>query len=131
MTTVSAGLVLLIALLLPGRAAAQAATRDTASAATVKDLPLAAEERRAYVGSYAVTLPYGEAMGTARVFEEGGVLRLQPPGGEAVRLLYQGANAFVPEGMRSFVFVFELRDGRAARFTVRREDGVMTGLRVP
>jgi hypothetical protein len=95
----------------------------------VKDLPLTAAERQAFVGSYSVTLPFGEQT-ALRIFEDNGVLKGQPEDQEARRLLYQGDNVFQPEGTPDFVFTFVLEGGRATKFTVRRPDGVMHGIRV-
>jgi hypothetical protein len=120
-----------LALVLPGGAAAQAQPGDTTHKGTPKDLPLTAAQRQAFVGSYAVTLPYGEPR-SFRIFEENGMLKAQTdedPGSR--RLLYQGDNIFHPEGMPQFVFAFVLQGGRATSFTVQREDGVMKGTRIP
>jgi len=122
-----------LALGLPTRAAGQEPARDTTAASRpVKDLPLTAAQRQAFVGTYSATLPFGEPGGSLRIYEENGVLmgRLDDAS-EAKRLLYQGDNAFQPEGVPGFVFRFVLENGRATKFTVRREDGVMMGVRVP
>ena len=122
--------VLLLALGLPARAASQAQARDTAaSSAPVKDLPLTAAQRQAFVGSYSVTLPFGEPT-SLRIFEENGVLKGQPEDQEARRFLYQGDNVFRPEGA-DFILTFVVDGGRATKFTARRPDGVMEGVRVP
>jgi hypothetical protein len=122
---------LIVALLAPVRATGQAPSRDTAAAAApVKDLPLTAEQRQVFVGSYAVTLPYGEQT-SLRVFEENGVLKAQPENQQVVRLLYQGDNVFQPEGISDFVLRFVVENGRAMGFTVRKEDGLMRGTRIP
>jgi hypothetical protein len=122
---------LLLVLSLPPCATGQQPVRDTAVAsASVKDLPLTAAQRQAFVGSYSVTLPSGEQR-SFRIFEEGGVLKGQPENQEALRLLYQGDNAFRPEGMPNFTLTFVLESGRATKFTGRRPDGVMEGIRVP
>jgi hypothetical protein len=124
---------LLLALFVPARAAGQAPSRDTtAAAAPAKDLPLTAAERQVFVGKYAATLPHGEQT-TLRVFEENGQLKGEPENqpGTALRLLYQGDNVFWPDGVQNFVLTFVVENGRATRLTVRREDGVMEGTRVP
>ena len=122
---------LLLAFVAPASARAQTPSRDTTTTAPapVKDLPLTAAQRQAFVGTYAVTLPYGEQR-TLRVFEEDGVLKGQPNDNEPRRLLYQGDNVFRPEGA-DFVLTFVVENGRATKFTSRREDGVMQGTRVP
>jgi hypothetical protein len=124
----------LLALFVPAPAAGQAPSRDTtAAAAPVKDLPLTAAQRQAFVGTYSVTLPFGEQT-SLRIFEENGALKGQPENDpnsqEGRRLLYQGDNVFRPEGA-DFVLTFVLENGRATKFTARREDGVMEGTRIP
>ena len=129
----SCAVALLLALVPAARADGQAPSRDTtAAAAPMKDLPLTAAERQVFVGTYAVTLPYGEPR-TLRILEENGVLKGQTDEepGKSIRLLYQGENMFRPEGIADFVFTFVVESGRATRFTVQREDGVMRGRRVP
>jgi hypothetical protein len=120
-----------LALVFPAGAAAQTQPGDPTHKGTPKDLPLTAAQRQAFVGSYAVTLPYGEPR-SLRIFEENGMLKAQTeedPGSR--RLLYQGDNIFHPEGMPQFAFTFVLEGGRATSFTVQREDGVMKGTRIP
>jgi hypothetical protein len=134
---------LLLALCLPacapgrGQVRDGTAVRDTAAAgAPVADLPLTAAQRQAFVGVYSVILG-GEEM-FFRIIEENGVLRgrawrpgAEPENQESRRLLYQGGNVFRPEGMPDFTLTFVLEGARATRFTVRRPDGVMEGVRVP
>lgn len=97
----------------------------------MRDLPLTAEQRRTFVGSYAVTLPHGERTSFA-VFEENGQLEGRPANqDEARRLLYQGDDVFAAEGMPDFVLSFVVDARRATRFTVRPEGGVITGVRAP
>jgi hypothetical protein len=122
---------LLLAVVFPAGAAAQVQAGDTTHKGTSKDLPLTAAQRQAFVGSYAVTLPYGERR-SFRIFEENGTLKAQTdedPGSR--RLLYQGDNIFHPAGMPHFAFTFVLQGGLATSFTVQREDGVMKGTRIP
>jgi hypothetical protein len=122
---------LLLALGLPARAASQAQARDTArTSAPVKDLPLTAAQRQAFVGSYSVTLPFGEPT-SLRIFEENGVLKGEPENQEARRMLYQGDNVFRPEGVPNFVLTFVVEGGRATKFTGLKPDGVIEGIRVP
>jgi hypothetical protein len=121
----------LLAIGLSVRAQAQEQVPDTTRAsARVKDLPLTAAQRQAFVGSYAVTLPFGEPT-SLRIFEENGVLKAQPEGQQTVRLLYQGDNIFRPEGIPNFVLTFVVEPGRATTFTVPKEDGLMKGVRIP
>src|ERR671918_1271022 len=85
----AAALLLALAVGLPARAGGQGQVRDT----TVKDLPLTAAQRQAFVGRYSVTLPFGE-LRSVRIFEENGVLKAQDEdeGPGSRRLLYQGDN---------------------------------------
>jgi hypothetical protein len=127
---------LLLALGLPAHAAAQAQSRDTTTEVTppVKDLPLTAAQRQAFVGRYSGTLPFGEER-ALRIIEENGVLKAHPddaePGTSGGRLLYQGDNVFRPEGVPGFVMTFVLENSRATRIIICRRDGVMQAVRVP
>jgi hypothetical protein len=114
----------------------QAQSRDTTTEVSppVKDLPLTAAQRHAFVGRYAGTLPFGEER-SVRIVEENGVLKAHPDDAEAnspgARLLYQGDNVFRPEGVPGFAMVFVLEHGRATRIIICRRDGVMQAVRVP
>jgi hypothetical protein len=128
-------LALLLVVIAPAIGTGQAPKRDTTTAtAPVKDLPLSAAERQAFVGTYRTALPHGEER-TLRIIEENGVLKgytVEEPSDKGPRrLLYQGDNTFRPEGIPDFLFVFIVENGRATKFTGRREDGVMEGVRVP
>ena len=76
-----------------------------------------------------VRMPGGENT-WVDVSEQDGQLKAQPEGMAAVRILYQGDNRFRPEGIPDFEFRFEVANGRATRFTVQKEDGLMVGTRV-
>lgn len=105
-------------------------TRDTTRAAVVTDLPLTAAQRQAYVGVYSVTLPQGEQT-MLNVFEENGILMAHPDNqDESRKLVYQGDNVFLAGGDPEFAIVFVVENGRATKFTVRRADGVIQGVRV-
>ncbi len=124
-------LFLLVGLVCPANAYAQiqgqGGTRDTAA----KDLPLTAEQRQVYVGVYTTELPNG-VKGTVRIFEERGALRLRPSDeDDARRLLYQGNHIFMAEKTPDFVLTFTVVNNRAMTFRVRKEDGEITGVRVP
>lgn len=109
---------------------AQAQTRDTTRAAVVTDLPLTAAQRQAYVGVYSVSLPQGEQT-MLNVFEENGILMAHPDNqDESRKLVYQGDNVFLAGGDPEFAIVFVVENGRATKFTVRRADGVIQGVRV-
>jgi len=131
--TAGLGTVLVLLFGLSARAAAaQAKPGDTTHAAvTVKDLSLTAAQRQSFVGSYAVTLPFGKR-DSLRIFEENGVLKAHSSRDQqTLRLLYQGDAVFRPEGMPNFVITFVLEGGRATKFTGRRPelDGVVEGVR--
>lgn len=109
------------------RPAAPTATSASAAAPAVRDLPLTAAERQAYVGTYRGTLPQGET-GLVQVYLQGDTLRLLPWNQDvAPRLLHQGGHVFHPEGMPDFV----VAQGRATGFSVPKEDGVLRATRVP
>lgn len=108
--------------------AAQTPSPDS-SAANAR--PLTAVEQRAFVGRYRITLPENGRQSYFDVHELDAELSGQLEGQEPVRLRYLGDNSFSPRGIRDFVFRFELEGGRATKFTVRRDDGVMEGVRVP
>jgi hypothetical protein len=123
---------LILAVGVTSPAAGQAPSRDTAAAghSAVKDLPLSAAQRLAYVGRYRVRMPSGEQGGLV-ISEVNGELHAQPEGEpKPLRILYQGDGDFRPEGVPDFVFHFVLEDGRATKFTVKKEDGLMTGVRI-
>lgn len=136
--------VLVLACALSGRASAQAPTQApaqtpaprpaaaaSAAGSAVRDLPLTAAERQAYVGTYSAALPQG-GTGLVRVYLQGDTLRMRPQDEDrAPRLLYQGGHVFVAEGVPDFVITFVLERGRAARFSVQKEDGVIQATRVP
>jgi hypothetical protein len=130
--------VLLLAVGLPARAGGQAPVRDTTAASPpVKDLPLTAAQRQAFVGTYTVTATTGsplppDASMSFRIVEENGVLMAKGGDEEAKRLLYQGDHVFRPEGVRGDVTVtFVVENGRATKATIRKEDGVIEVVRVP
>jgi hypothetical protein len=123
-------LALLLALFVSGPAAGQAAVNDSARASTaVKDVPLTAQERQAFIGRYTTIMPAGERT-LLVVSEQDGQLRAQPEGMGPIRILYQGDNRFRPEGIPDFEFHFEISNGRATKFTVQKEDGLMVGVRL-
>jgi hypothetical protein len=126
---------LLLAVGLPAYATtAQAQSRDTTAEVSppVKDLPLTAAQRQAFVGRYSGTLPFGEER-SVRIVEENGILKAHPDDAEGPgpRLLYQGDNVFRPEGVPGFVMTFVLENSRATRIIICRRDGVMQAVRVP
>lgn len=130
--------VLALAGVLPDRGSAQvpntrpaAPAVASAVASAVRDLPLTAAERQAYVGTYHATLPQGGG-GLVQVYLEGDTLRMRPRGErQAPRLVHQGGQVFHAEGVADFVITFVLAQGRATGFSVQKEDGVIQATRVP
>lgn len=121
--SIGAAALLLLALALPGRL--------TAQAPAAKDLPLSPAERQVFVGTYHVTLPGGMET-DFRVFEENGALEGTPGNqDETRRLVYQGDNVFLVEGVPDFSLTFTVEHGRATKFILRKEDGSGEGIRVP
>ena len=118
---------LAIALAFAAPAAAQDAT--AAAAPAMKDLPLTAEQRQGYIGSYAAATPDGRM--AFRIYEEAGVLKGQPEGNEPKRLFYQGENVFHPEGMPEFKVTFTMDGAKAAKFVATTPEGPIEAVRVP
>lgn len=101
--------------------------RDTAS---VKDLPLTAEQRQAYIGGYKTELPGGEKV-TLRILEKNGALMLWASNpDEARRLLYQGDHVFLVENTPGFVLKFGLWGNTAMMFTVHKPEGDLLAMRL-
>ena len=124
-------LLLLVGLVCPATAYAQVQGQGEARDTAAKDLPLTAEQRQVYVGTYTTELPNG-VKGTIRIFEELGALRLRPSDeDDARRLLYQGNHTFMAEKTPDFVLKFTVVNNKAMTFKVRKEDGEITGARVP
>ena len=97
----------------------------------VRDLPLTAQQRQAFIGTYSVTLPPQGEKTVLRVFEENGVLKARPGNqDETRRLLYQGNGVFAVEGVADFSLTFFVQNGRATKFTGHKADGVMEGERI-
>jgi hypothetical protein len=124
-------LALLLGLGLPATVSAQVQGQDRAcNCAAGKDLSLTAEQRQAYIGTYATELPTGEKV-IVRIFEEKGVLRLRSSDvDESRRLLYQGENVFLAENTAGFMFTFVVVNNRATTFQMHRADGDLTAVRV-
>jgi hypothetical protein len=122
---------LLLGFGLPTGVSAQVQGQDRAcNCAAAKDLSLTAEQRQAYIGTYSTELPAGERV-TVRIFEEKGALRLRSSDAdESRRLVYQGDNVFLAENTPGFMFTFVVVNNRATTFTMHREDGDLTAVRV-
>jgi hypothetical protein len=127
-TLVRCAVALLLTFGLPTLATAQRTGWDSTRA--VKNLPLTAAERRAFVGSYRVTMPQGDEI-QVRVDDENGELRLHPVGdAESHPMLHQGGNVFLLDHVPDFQLEFVIENGRATMFTLRKADGVGKGVRV-
>lgn len=81
----------------------------------VRDLPVAAEDVARYEGTY--TWGVGQSTREARIFGEDGTLKMQM-GRQAIQLLAQGGDAFIPAADQDTRIVFAVRDGRAEGFTI-------------
>jgi D-alanyl-D-alanine carboxypeptidase len=78
----------------------------------IADLPLTAEERERFHGTYDL----GELQ--VRVFDEDDLLWTQATSQRALRMKYQGELTFLLDTPQEIRLVFEVEDGRAARFTL-------------
>lgn len=117
-----------LALVVPAVAAAQRPGWDTTK--VVKDLPLTAAQRHALVGQYVVTLPQGMQDHIRIVQEHGALAAHSENQNGTVRLLHQGGNVFLAEGVPDFQLEFVVENGFAAKFTLRKADGLGEGVRV-
>jgi hypothetical protein len=98
---------------------------------TVKDFPLAAEEREGFVGLYSVTTADAEKPPLSlRIFEQEDRLMGALNGNDPTRMLYQGNNVFRPEAAVVFVLTFTVEGERATRLSIMSPDGPMDGVRV-
>jgi len=98
---------------------------------TVKDLPLAPEERERFVGLYSVTAADAEKPPLSlRLFVQEDRLMGALNGNDPTRMLYQGNNVFRPEAAVVFVLTFTVEDNRATRLSIMSPDGPMDGVRV-
>lgn len=88
------------------------------------DLPLTAEERAQYVGSYDL----GPIQ--IRVFEDGERLVVQPSGQTAARLLFQGDGVFRANVAGEVRFEFSVANGRATGLTLYQGGQQLDGPRI-
>jgi hypothetical protein len=100
-----------------------------AASEPVRDLPLAAEERRPFAGLYAMTTGAGLPPSAFCVYEEGGSLMGQLRTNDPTRLMYQGGNAFRPSASPEFKIVFTVSGGRATQVAIVSPDVTMNGVR--
>ncbi len=98
--------------------------------APARDLPLSADERARYVGTYALALPNGARL-PIRIFEEDGQLMAQAQGQGAFRLLAQGDHVFAPSFDPSARLTFTVAEGRATRLALVQNGVRSEGDRVP
>jgi CubicO group peptidase (beta-lactamase class C family) len=96
-----------------------------------KDLPLTAEERSRYVGTFALELPNSATL-QLRVFEEGEQLTAQAvgPGQGPFRLMAQGNHAFVASVDPAIRLTFTVEGARATRVVLLQGGARMAGARV-
>jgi hypothetical protein len=113
---------------LPAPAAAQ---EPAPAPAELKEVPLAAEQRAAFVGRYTLTSPDGEPM-EFQIWEENGALLARPNDEEPARLIHLGDNVFTADGHTEFRLTFQLEAGKAKSFSVKRNDEDLgTATRMP
>ena len=79
-----------------------------------RDLPLDAEQRAAYVGTYDL----GSRL--FRVFDQDGSLIAEPTGQRPVRLMYQGDDAFRPDLPADILIEFHVENSRAGSLTLHQ-----------
>jgi hypothetical protein len=89
------------------------------------DLPLSADQRSVYVGTY--DLGGGREF---RVFEEQDALLARPSGSRPLPLLYYGNDTFRPDLVGGIVIEFEIADGRATGFVLTQGDDIVEASRV-
>ncbi|MGI8549100.1 MAG: hypothetical protein ACR2M1_17560 [Gemmatimonadaceae bacterium] len=95
-----------------------------------RDVPLTADQRRQFIGTYSVTLPGGERT-MLYVVEKGDSLVAQPGNQkESHRMLYRGGNVFAADGMPDFVIRFVIENGHPTKVTAGKADGVIEGVRI-
>lgn len=96
----------------------------------VRDLPLSADERARYVGTYVLHLPNGQELPT-RVFENDGALWVQAEGQETSALRYQGDGEFVVAADTGVRFVFDRSASPAPSFRLTQGGMTLTATRRP
>lgn len=96
-----------------------------------KDLPLSAEERSRYVGTYALALPNGGTL-ELRVFEEGEKLTAQAvgPGQGPFQLMAQGNHVFTATFDPTVRLTFTVDGARATKVVLLQGGGSLAGARV-
>ncbi len=97
----------------------------------IRDLPLTAEERQRYLGTYAVALPDPQqAPLQLRIFEAEGELMGEFMGNDPTRMLHQGAHVFRPQAAVEFEATFLLSGDRATGISIESPAGPMKGERI-
>ncbi|MGD2071652.1 MAG: serine hydrolase domain-containing protein, partial [Gemmatimonadota bacterium] len=91
----------------------QALARELLGVEPPTDVPLAAEDRARYVGTYDL----GSLQ--VRIWDEDGRMMAQATGQSSFRLLHQGDHTFVNDGA-GIRIVFEMEDGRAVAFVLHQ-----------
>jgi len=98
-------------------------------AAAIPDLPLTAEDRARYEGTY--TLRLGEQSMELRIFSQDGRLMSQATGQSAFRLRAQGNHVFIPDFDDEVRLVFTVENGRAVSTMLHQGGREITGQRNP
>jgi CubicO group peptidase (beta-lactamase class C family) len=97
--------------------------------ASVRDLPLTAEEMARYEGTY--TLQLGQQTMDLRVFVQDGKLMSQATGQPAFALRNQGGHVFIPTFDDEVRLVFTMENDRAASVTLHQGGREIPGTRKP
>ncbi len=98
-------------------------------AAAIQDLPLSADERARYEGTY--TLRLGERSLELRIFTRDGRLMSQATGQEAFGLRHQGSHVFIPDFDHAVRLVFTIENGRATGVVLHQGGREIAGTRNP
>jgi len=96
----------------------------------VRDVPLTAEDRARFAGTYALHLPNGQEL-PVRIFEREGVLWVQAEGQEGSALRYQGNGEFVVAADTNARFVFDRSTSPSPSLTLMQGGMTLTGTRRP
>jgi D-alanyl-D-alanine carboxypeptidase len=94
-----------------------------------RDLPLTAQERARYLGTYTLKLPNGNTL-ALRVFEQDGLLLSQATNQPTIRLYSQGNHAFSVDFDPNARLTFTVEGDRATRLTLLQGGASMVGERV-
>lgn len=112
-----------------GRRASDRAPTPAQERASIRDLPLTAEQMAVYEGAY--TLRMGERSLPIRIAAGQGKLTAQAAGQGAFGLRYQGDHVFIAEFDPNVRLVFTVQNGRAATVTLHQNGQQVPGARDP